>query len=869
MEQFATSSGGGTTRGAEGRVDREHGTSLEDGENASPPRLRERADTAPEQSFDVFLEWIQASELELYPAQEEAILALWDERHVVLQTPTGSGKSLVATALHWKALCEGRRSFYTAPIKALVSEKFFALCEEFGPEQVGMLTGDASINFAAPVICCTAEVLANMSTRQGEFCDAPYVIMDEFHFYGDAARGVAWQLPLLLLKDTQFLLMSATLGNTAAIEERLRGLTGRSVSHVYSEDRPVPLDFEYRETPIHESVEALLEEGRAPIYVVHFTQRQAAEQAGALTSARVCSSDARKEIAAALAEVRFDSPYGKEMNRLLRHGVGLHHAGLLPRYRLLVEQLAQRGLLRVVCGTDTLGVGVNIPIRTVLFSALSKYDGEKVALLRAREFKQIAGRAGRRGFDEEGSVICQAPEHVIESRKRAKKGAKGKRGAKKKPPPGFVSWNADTFKRLVHQPPETLASRFRVHHGMVIDCLAYAEAHPYPGGGYARLAELISRSHESRSRKRALLREAALLFRSLRRAGVVDVARGEVRVAEDLQREFSLHQALALYLVDAVYLLDPDDEEYALDVLSFVEAILEDPRALLLRQRDAEKRELLAELKAQRVPYEDRIERLETVDHPKPNAAMIYESFRLFAERHPWVEESAVRPKSIAREMWERYEDFPDFVRRYSAERSEGLLLRYLGQVHNTLVQSVPEFSRDDEIVDAIGFFRAMIARVDSSLFEAWEGMQTATMPSKTRHATRPPPPRRVDLARDPRRLAARVRAEMHQVVRALSTRDYEAAAAALSPGDAALTAAEVEERLAPFYDACEAIRFDAEARRGDRTVIRDLGERRFLVVQSLLDAHDTHDFALEALVDLRGEGDPVDPLLRLEALRG
>ena len=331
--------------------------------------------------LDRFLGWVSEIGLEPYPAQEEALLELMAGRHVVLSTPTGSGKSLVALGLHFKARCEGRRSFYTAPIKALVSEKFFALCDVFGPENVGMLTGDASLNWAAPIICCTAEVLANMALRQGEATDAPYVVMDEFHYYGDRDRGSAWQIPLLTLPHTTFLLMSATLGDTAAIEEKLRERTGREVAHVHSDERPVPLDFEYRERPIHETVEELLEADKAPVYIVNFTQRECAELGQALTSAKISSREEKRSIAEAIGEFRFDTPYGKDVRRMIGHGIGIHHAGLLPKYRLLVEQLSQRGLLKVICGTDTLGVGVNIPIRTVLFTKLCKFDGEKVRIL--------------------------------------------------------------------------------------------------------------------------------------------------------------------------------------------------------------------------------------------------------------------------------------------------------------------------------------------------------------------------------------------------------------------------------------------------------------------------------------------------------
>jgi superfamily II RNA helicase len=359
----------------------------------------------PDTILEHFLDWVARKDLDLYAEQEEAILELLADRHVVLSTPTGSGKSMVALALHWKALCEGRRSFYTAPVKALVSEKFFDLCQELGPERVGMLTGDASVNHDAPVICCTTEVLANMALRSGDEIDAPYVVLDEFHYYADRDRGVSWQIPLITLKNTLFLMMSATVGNTAAIEERLRDYSGRAVAHVHSDVRPVPLDFEYRETSLHQTLEELHESGRSPVYVVNFTQRECGDLAQGSTSARFCTGPERKAIARTLADARFDTAYGKEIKRFLGHGIGVHHAGLLPKYRLLVEQLAQQGHLKVIFGTDTLGVGVNIPIRTVVFTRLSKFDGEKVGILSVREFKQIAGRAGRRGFDEQGSVV--------------------------------------------------------------------------------------------------------------------------------------------------------------------------------------------------------------------------------------------------------------------------------------------------------------------------------------------------------------------------------------------------------------------------------------------------------------------------------
>jgi superfamily II RNA helicase len=819
--------------------------------------------------LDRFLEWVSATGLVPYPAQEQALLELVSGKHVVLDTPTGSGKSLVALGLHFKAMCEGRRSFYTAPIKALVSEKFFALCDLFGAENVGMLTGDASINWAAPVICCTAEVLSNMSLRQGERTDAPYVVMDEFHYYGDRERGVAWQVPLLTLPHSTFLLMSATLGNTAHIEERIQAETGREVAHVWSDQRPVPLDYAYRETAIHETVEELLEEGRAPVYVVNFTQRECAELAQALTSAKVATREQRDAIASALGEFRFDTPYGRDLRRFLGAGVGLHHAGLLPKYRLLVEQLSQQGHLRVICGTDTLGVGVNIPIRTVLLTRLSKFDGEKVRLLHAREFKQITGRAGRRGFDVQGSVVAQAPEHTVVNKRRAERGGKRGREAPRRRPPekGFVPWNRQTFEELIKRPPERMHSQFRIDPGMMFSVLQREGDH----GGYAVLASLVERCHESAARKRRLRREAAVLFRSLRRSGVVFVeprgagSSARVRVSEELQRDFSLYQSLSLYLVEALAVLDPEAPDYALEVLSLVEAVIEDPDPILRAQVRKLRNELLAKLKAERVPYEERQERLAEVRHPKPNEEFIEATFAIFAEGHPWVGRENIRPKSIAREMVEGFRRFDSYVREYELQRVEGLLLRYLGNVYSTLQRSVPDARKSDDVHDILAYLRTLIARVDSSLLEEWESL---LHPAKAGPAAAAEPLPALDLALTPRAFRARVRSELHALVRALAEGDYEEAARWVreEPEDP-WNAARFTRELAPFLAEYGRIVFDPEARKAHYAVLKPSGPRTFEVAQALLDPRGDNLWALHGEIDLRGEKAPEGPLVRLRRI--
>ena len=807
-----------------------------------------------------FTDWTAALGLTLYPHQEESLLELLGGRHLVLSTPTGSGKSLVATFLHFQAMCRGQISFYTCPIKALVNEKFFALCDAFGARNVGMVTGDAAINREAPVLVCTAEVLGNLVLRDPDL-RADCLVMDEFHYYADRERGAAWQVPLLLLEKTQFLLMSATLGDTSVIEKSLSQVSGSEVARVTSVQRPVPLEPSYAETPLHETLEQLVSQGRAPVYLVNFSQRAAAERAQDLMSADFSSKEEKNRLKEVLRELgaRFDTPYGKDLQRFLQHGIGLHHAGLLPRYRLLVEKLAQQGLLKVVSGTDTLGVGVNVPIRTVLFTQLFKFDGEKTALLTVRDFLQVAGRAGRKGFDERGYVVAQAPEHVIENLKLEQKKQAGKKVVKKNPPAkGYVHWDRATFERLNTRPPEPLESRFQVTHGMLLHLLqaeAQTSARDDKGPqGYARLVLMVRRSHGNEGSKRIHLRTAAAACRRLRAAGLLHLVRGNaylaphLKVGEHLQSDFSIHHTLALWLLDTLPRLDRAAESYALDVLTLVESILENPMPVLWAQLDRAKGEKVAELKAEGLDYADRMEQLEKVEWPKPLRDFVYQTFNAFADQHPWVGSEDVRPKSVARELFERGSSFDDYVREYGVQRSEGVLLRYLNDSYKTLLQSVPEDLRDEAVDDLLAFLRATVRGADSSLLDEWEALldPEASAEEKARRLAAAQAHREAlaarprdtgALLRDPRALKARVRTELHRLLLALARRDFAGAAAglrALSP-DASWTPAELEAELAPCLAALGSLDTTPRARRPDRTVVLQEGPKKFRAQQKLL----------------------------------
>jgi superfamily II RNA helicase len=819
-----------------------------------------------------FLEYLEGRRLELYPAQESALLELFEERNVILNTPTGSGKSLVAAALHFKSLAQGRRSIYTCPIKALVNEKFLALCREFGPDNVGLSTGDASVNRDAPILCCTAEILANLALREGEQTNVQDVVMDEFHYYADRDRGWAWQVPLLTLSKTRFLLMSATLGDTKFFEEELTRLNGRPTITVASTDRPVPLEHAYSELPLARTVESLAAEGKSPVYVVHFTQLDAAQSAQDFTSINVCSREEKAAIATALEGVKFNSPYGPDIKKWLRHGIGLHHAGLLPKYRVLVEQLAQKGLLKIICGTDTLGVGINVPIRTVLFSRLCKFDGQKTGILGARDFHQIGGRAGRKGFDDRGWVVAQAPEHVIENLKLAEKAARdGKKVVKRQPPEkNFVNWDKQTFERLITEPPERLTSRFQVTHAMLLNVLSR------PGDGCRALRKLIRDSHETPRQKQAHTKRAWQLFRALLERKIIEfIPRTDegayLRVNVELQDDFSMDQTLSLYLHDTIPLLDPQAPDYALDLLTLVESILENPDVILRRQLDRVKDRKMAEMKQEGVEYDQRMEELEKLEYPKPRREFIYSTFNEFANRHPWVGQENIRPKSIAREMFEQFRTFGDYIKDYGLQRAEGVLLRHLNSVYKTLAQSVPDAAKNEAVREMELYLTTMLRQVDSSLLDEWEKMRDPNYQVADTKEVRPPGAEAAaaDITRDVKAFTAAIRNRIFNLLRGLVNDDAEQVLAQLAspddPDGQPWTAERLRTTLDAYLAGHEALCLDPNARNVRHTYVTPTEDQRhWRVQQMLVDAEEQNDWVAEFTVDLAASRAAGEPALRL-----
>ena len=818
----------------------------------------------PDAVFDAFAEWAKRRGLALYPHQEDALIEIVSGANVILSTPTGSGKSLVAMGAHFTALADGRRTFYSAPIKALVSEKFFDLCAAFGPDEVGMMTGDASVNAEAPIICCTAEVLASIALRDGAEADVGQVVMDEFHYYADPDRGWAWQVPLIELPRAQFLLMSATLGDVSRFETDLTRRTGRPTAVIHTAERPVPLTFSFVVQPLHETLEELLSTDQAPIYVVHFTQAAALEQAQALMSINVCSRAEKDAIAELIGNFRFSSGFGKTLSRLVRHGIGVHHAGMLPRYRRLVETLTQAGLLKVICGTDTLGVGINVPIRTVLFTALSKYDGKRTRLLQAREFHQIAGRAGRAGYDTAGRVVVQAPEHVVENEKALAKAGDDPRlrrkVVRKRPPEGFVSWGQPTFERLVAALPEPLTSSFKVTHAMVLNVIAR------PGDAFAAMRHLLTENDEDRPAQRRHIHQAIAIYRALLAGGVVerlsspDDSGRLARLTVDLQYDFALNQPLSPFALAAISLLDRSDPAYPLDVVSVIESTLDDPRQVLSAQQFRARGEAVAQMKADGVEYETRMELLDSVTYPKPLWDLLDGAYDIYRRGHPWVADYELSPKGVARDMFERALTFTEYVGFYGLARSEGMVLRYLADAYKALRQTVPDEAKTEELTDLIEWLGETVRQVDSSLLDEWERLRDGSGSSGSSGSAlggdRPP-----SVTGNARAFRVLVRNALFHRVKLAALGHYDELGSL--DADSGWNSDAWASALEGYFEVHDEIGTGPDAR-GPGMLIIDEQAGQWAVRQILDDPAGDHDWGISAIVDLNASDEAGTVVLRV-----
>ncbi len=825
----------------------------------------------PEAAYEAFTDWVSDRGLSLYPAQDEAVMELVEGNNVILATPTGSGKSMVAVAAHFVALARGQRSYYTAPIKALVSEKFFDLIAIFGAANVGMVTGDSAVNPDAPIICCTAEIVANLALRHGEDADVGAVIMDEFHFYADPQRGWAWQVPLITLPQAQFLLLSATLGPTEFFEEDLARRTGRKTVTVSGAERPIPLYHHYGVEPVQETLEELVQTHRAPVYVVHFSQLEAIERAQSLLSVNLCTREEKDRIGELIGGFRFSAGFGKVLNKLVRQGIGVHHAGMLPKYRRLVEQLAQSGLLKVICGTDTLGVGINVPIRTVLITALSKFDGDRTRHLGAREFHQIAGRAGRAGYDTAGDVVVQAPEHDIENAKAMAK-ARGKFGddqkklrqvKKKQAPQGFVSWTEKTFERLVNAAPEPLNSSFKVTNSMILNLLARED------DSFRAARTLLTENHEPPVRQREHLLRALGIVRELLATGVIertaqpDRFGNHLRLTVTLQENFALNQPLSGFAIAALEMFSPEEPSHALDVLSVIESTLESPRQVIGAQIKKAKGEAIGAMKAEGVEYNERMARLDLITEPRPLEEQLQAAFEQYRQGAAWLSDQELKPKSVVRDMFERAMDFGDYVQYYQLARSEGVLLRYLTDAYKALRQTIPQEDRTDALQDIVVWLGEIIEQTDSSLLDEWEALAAGKAPEDAAEEIAKAPSR---LTGHERAFKVMVRNQLFRRVKLFGAEDDRALGAL--DGEAGFDADAWADLLDDYFAEHEDLDDGPGGRSPALVTIAPGkgadGQRVWRCRQAFADPEGVHDWGFDAEVDLDASDEAGEVVMRV-----
>ena len=614
------------------------------------------------------------------------------------------------------------------------------------------------------------------------------------------------------------------------------------------------MTYEYTLDPLEKTVELAFGKGETPIYVVHFSQDAALETANALASTGVSSKEQRAAIAEAIKGTKFTTAFGKILQRLLRTGIGIHHAGMLPRYRRLVEQLAQQGLLPVICGTDTLGVGINVPIHSVVLTALTKFDGTKMRKLRAREFHQIAGRAGRMGFDTEGLVIAEAPEFEIENAKALAKAGndpkKLKKVKRKKAPEGFVTWNENTFDKLIDAAPETLVPHMKITHSMVLNEVEQG------GDARYRIDRLIDDSAQTPEQKERLHARADEIFQTLFDTNVIetedrDDGDKDYFMTVDMPDDFALDQPLSPFLLAALELLDPESDTYALDVISMVEATLEDPKQVLRAQERQARDEAMIRMKEDGLDYDERMDRLQEITYPKPLEDMLQAAFDEYRHDVPWANDYWLSPKSVVRDMVETASDFTGYIARYNIARSEGTLLRYLSDAYRALARTVPQEKRDEQLDDIISWLRVVVRSIDSSLVDEWENAGTDTDASEAA-ANLAAPGAKQAVVEDRRGLTVLVRNAMFRRVQLMDL-DKPDELGALDK-DWGYGVHEWEDTLDDYYDEHEYVNIDAKARSGELFILdesKENSEHSWKVRQIIDDSDGDHDWAITGTVDL------------------
>ncbi len=701
--------------------------------------------------------WSQGKEP--YPVQEQAVSAIIAGKSVLVTVPTGTGKTLMAKAGIFAALARRQRVVYTTPLRALTEEKFRELADDFGPEHVGFATGDYKINREAPIQVEVAEILWNRVVGEKHVAPADLVIMDEGHYFNDPERGYVWEQSIIGLDPrAQLVVLSATVGHPERFCHWVH-LTRKVEMHLIdSRERKVPLEHQYREELLIDTVKDLSWKGDVPAIIFVFGRELCFEVARLLRSCRRFTSDAEKaEIEKRCDEVLLPSGVAKELRPLLGHGIGIHHAGILPRYKQLVEELALERLIKFVVSTETIAAGINLPARTVVFPALRKFIKKEARLVTPAEYHQMAGRAGRPQFDDKGLAITLAPEEITVDLRKELKDA-GKRGgsggvdlvkvkktvygrarndAQRK---GELIWTPEVHAELVKGEPAELRSKTKITAEQVLAIglpdltVTSLPGHVAPGARpevdaieaslppSMRLDVVTVIDHlliDERER-RNLHKLLAQLVDNMKAVGVIDEHGRQVK--GQMIKELQGMDGLFVYHVLFTHQLGYEELRELVELLVDHDSI---QRIFDRRAEDVKREWCRARLRELRmdnpqVAWED-VEAEWDRDHPyQPSTCEQHLAAFTALVPHPELHGGKKQKR-----IWATMEDgglgFLEFVDKEGLAHDEGNLFSYLVRCMNT-ARKLGEASELSELETLAARIRAVLARVDPRLLEERRG---------------------------------------------------------------------------------------------------------------------------------------------------
>jgi len=699
--------------------------------------------------YDKFL-WSRG--LEPYPVQEQAIGKIFAGESVLVTVPTGTGKTLMAKAALHAAVGRGQRAIYTTPLRALTEEKYRELCDDFGESNVGFATGDYKVNRDAPVQVEVAEILWNRIVADKNVCPAEIVVMDEGHYFNDPERGYVWEQSIIGLDPrTQLVVLSATVGHPERFCHWVELTRRVGMELVDSRERKVPLVHEFREEMMIDTVRDLAFSGDVPAIVFVFGREQCFEVARLLKSCRRFTSDEEKaKVEAMCDEALLPSGASKELRPLLAHGIGIHHAGILPRYKQLVEQLALERLIKFVVSTETIAAGINLPARTVVFPSLRKFIKKEPRLITAAEYHQMAGRAGRPQFDDRGLAITLAPEDIVSDIKKELKDAakrpaydegkvkksvynKAKSEAQRK---GDIVWTPEVHAELVKGEPAELRSKTKITAEQVLAIglpdlakdpllvtdaekrMAEAEA-SLPPSMRLDIATVIENLLLTDRERRDLQKTLAQLVDNLKAIGVID-EHGK-QIGGEMIRKLQGMDGLFIFFVLFNHQLDYIElrqlVEYLVDhdiIQRQLDRKLEDAKREWMRTKLREMRETNPQ-----VSWDD-VEAEYDKAHPREltKIELIHQEF---SSKVPHPE---LHGGKRVKNTWATLEDantgFLEFVEQHHLQHEEGNLFSYLIRVMN-FAQKLYEASQLSEFEDMADRVRKLLARIDLRLLDtAW-----------------------------------------------------------------------------------------------------------------------------------------------------